>query len=143
MIGFISESEDDEATLSKAKGVKNSKPKSKALVKREPTIVQKKVIKAEGSSPGKSSDDVSDELDQLPPFARAAYTSVFLPTLYNRLGASKKPFTEFSKGDEMVAAVQEVVDRVWPESGWTVKWGDKLCALVRAPHSFLQWFQPL
>ena len=133
MVEILSNDEDEAIKPSRAKTIKNAKPTSKMVVKTEQGIPQKKVVavKAEGSSPNKSSDDMSDEVDQLPHFARAAYTSVFLPTLYHRLGCSPKPFTEFSKGDGMVAAVQEVVDCVWPESGWIVRWGDKLCSLVR------------
>lgn len=136
MVEIFSDGEDGDAIrLPKSKNRKVVEPKTRTAVQPERGSTQKRVVivKAEGSSSiDKYSDDASiDDLNQLPPFARAAYASVFLPTLYHRLGCSEKPFTEFSKGDKMVAVVQEVVDLVWPHSDWEVRWGDKLCSLVR------------
>ncbi|KAF7977690.1 hypothetical protein HWV62_2940 [Athelia sp. TMB] len=136
MVEIVSDDEDGNTLpLSKAKKPKHQEPEKVVKIEQgHTTPKQVVVVKAEGSSSDKFSDDsaADSDLDQLPHFARAAYTSVFLPTLYHRLGCSEKPFTEFSKGDEMVAAIQQVVDCVWPESNWTVRWGDKLCSLAYA-----------
>lgn len=133
LIEILSDSEDNKKFRpSKAKNPKRIESKTITVVKTEQSTTQKRVavVKAEASSPHRYSDDAPDDLTQLPPFARAAYASVFLPTLYHRLGCSETPFKEFSKGDDMVAVVQEVVDCVWPGSDWQVRWGDKLCSLV-------------
>ncbi|KAI0245201.1 hypothetical protein BJV78DRAFT_1140472, partial [Lactifluus subvellereus] len=64
----------------------------------------------------------------LPEFARAAWSTTFLPTLYDCLGCSGDPFVINS---DMVKAIQEVVDFVYPGSNYQVHAGDKLINMRR------------
>jgi hypothetical protein len=113
------------------KGVRKSttvEPKnSKASILRARTAQLVKAIKAakptvEGSLPPAASD-----LSSLPEFARAAWSTNFLPTLYDRLGCSRDPFVI---DPDMVNAVQEVVDFAYPGSGYQVRANDRLIVMV-------------
>jgi hypothetical protein len=77
----------------------------------------------------KTSADVSTY--GLPEFVRADWVIHFLPTLYHRFGISIDPWNTFSKGEEMLRIVQEVVNTVYPGNMYRAKWGDKICAAVQ------------
>lgn len=74
----------------------------------------------------------SQDVRGLPEFARADWTSRFLPTLYHRFRSSDQPWKAFTKGNEMVAIIQEVVNEVYPRHKYKyrARWGDRLCAMV-------------
>jgi hypothetical protein len=67
----------------------------------------------------------------LPEFVRADWIPRFLPTLFHRFGISIDPWGTFSKGEEMLKAVQAVINSVFPGNTYRVKWGDAICAAVR------------
>jgi hypothetical protein len=104
-------------------------------LKSKPT---KPAAKAKGSEIGKpesnsstsSSLARSTEVEGIPEFARAAWTTSFLPALYNNLYLSERPFKDFLKGQEVVQRIQTLVDVVYPDSGYCVRWGDDLCQTV-------------
>lgn len=67
---------------------------------------------------------------KLPDFMRAGWASALLPTLYDSLGRSRKPFEHYCKGPEVIKKLQAVVDVVWPETDYKVKWTDDACQKV-------------
>ena len=66
----------------------------------------------------------------LPEFVRADWVSRFLPTLYHRFGASADLWNTFSKGEEMLKVIQEVVNTVFPGNVYHARWGDRICTAV-------------
>lgn len=66
----------------------------------------------------------------LPAFARTGWVSRFLPTLFHRFGCSKEPWKMFTKGDEMLLIIQEVINAVYPDNTYRAKWGDQICTAV-------------
>lgn len=72
------------------------------------------------------------DASQLPQFAKAGWATHFLPTLYHALFCSASPWTDFVKGPGIEKTFQEVVDIVYPGNTYTVRWGDKLCQMVRS-----------
>ncbi|KAH9992963.1 hypothetical protein BJV74DRAFT_713691, partial [Russula compacta] len=62
----------------------------------------------------------------LPDFAKARWVMSFLPTLYARLASALNPWRPYNVGSDLVDTVQEVVDFVYPGSGYEVKLGDKI-----------------
>jgi hypothetical protein len=74
--------------------------------------------------------DSGSSVSGLPTFVRASWISSFLPTLYHRFGSSKEPWKMFSKGDEMLSIIQEVVNSVYPDNKYRAKWGDTICSAV-------------
>jgi hypothetical protein len=77
----------------------------------------------------KTSADTS--MHGLPEFVRANWVTRFLPSFYHRFGTSIDPWNTFSKGEEMRKIIQEVVNKVYPDSMYQAKWGDKICTTVR------------
>ena len=74
----------------------------------KPPIVKKDVTQPavlNGSS-------VRPKLTEVPHFMEAAWSTVFLPTMYNGLGHSTKAFADFSKGQQVEAKLQELIDLV-------------------------------
>ena len=80
-----------------------------------------------------SSSSTDSVISSLPTFARTNWVSRFLPTLYHRFGSSTDPWAMFTKGDEMLSIVQEVLNAVYPNIKYRVKWGDKICTAVLFP----------
>ncbi|KAF8486342.1 hypothetical protein DFH94DRAFT_614452, partial [Russula ochroleuca] len=68
----------------------------------------------------------ASDLSSLPEFAHAAWSTKFLPTLYDCLGCSSNPFVI---NPNIVKAIQEVVDFAYPGSEYIVCANDKLCRL--------------
>lgn len=66
----------------------------------------------------------------LPEFVRAAWVSRFLPTLYHRFGSCVDPWNTFSKGDDMLKIVQELINTVYPDNVYHARWGDKITYVV-------------
>jgi hypothetical protein len=77
-----------------------------------------------------ATDAGSVPVSGLPSFVRASWVSRFLPTLYHRFGSSEDPWKMFTKGDEMLSIIQEVVNDVYPDNRYRAKWGDHLCNAV-------------
>lgn len=69
--------------------------------------------------------------DGLPMFTRAKWSTSFLPTLYACLGAASNPWKLYKDGSSMVDTIQEILDMVYPNSGYRVKLGDKIFSMVR------------
>jgi len=61
------------------------------------------------------------DADGLPTFARANWSTSFLPTLYALLGSSSKPWKLYKKGSGILETAQEVINIVYPNSGYHVK----------------------
>lgn len=66
----------------------------------------------------------------LPEFVRAGWVSRFLPTLYHRFGSCIDPWNTFSKGDDMLKIVQELINTVYPDNVYHARWGDKITYAV-------------
>jgi hypothetical protein len=81
------------------------------------------------AQPGKAAKaaNTNKDLLNLPDFARAAWSTNFLPTLYDCLGCSSDPFVI---NPNMVNAIQDVVDFVYPGSQYRVRANDKLSIMV-------------
>lgn len=70
-------------------------------------------------------------VSSLPLFVRTNWVSRFLPTLYHRFGSSEEPWKLFTKGDEMLSIIQELIKAVYPDNNtYRARWGDKICAAV-------------
>jgi hypothetical protein len=69
--------------------------------------------------------------DGLPVFAKAKWSTSFLPTLYACLGAASNPWKLYKHGSNMVDTIQEILDIVYPNSGYRVLLGDKIFSMVR------------
>jgi hypothetical protein len=69
----------------------------------------------------------ASDLSSLPEFACAAWSTKFLPTLYDCLGCSSNPFVI---NPNIVKAIQEVVDFTYPGSEYIVHANDKLVTMV-------------
>jgi hypothetical protein len=77
-----------------------------------------------------SANDSVSSVSGLPTFVRAGWISDFLPTLYHRFGSSKEPWKMFSKGNEMLLIIQEIINSVYPGNKYRAKWGDTICTAV-------------
>ncbi|KII89806.1 hypothetical protein PLICRDRAFT_174639 [Plicaturopsis crispa FD-325 SS-3] len=69
------------------------------------------------SSPAHTNADVA----HLPEFARAAWSSTFLPTLYAFLAASDTPWSPCPRDQDLVAVFQEIVDACWPGTNYVAR----------------------
>ena len=67
----------------------------------------------------------------VPGFMGAAWASTFLPMLYDIFGCSQYPFSHFSKGSEVMKNIQDVINLVWPSTGYEIQWLDAACSKVR------------
>ena len=114
----------------------DKKPKSSGAVKSYATTSKKsdpiRATALPSTSSAPTSSDASTSVLILPEFARAAWTSRFLPTLYHRFGSSNKPWKMFTKGSEMLSIIQEVINAVYPDINYRAKWGDRICSVVRS-----------
>lgn len=96
----------------------------------------KSTVKLEPASSGsfistESTDADSVSVSSLPLFVRTNWVSRFLPTLYHRFGSSEEPWKFFTKGDEMLSIIQELIKAVYPDNNtYRARWGDKICAAV-------------
>ncbi|KAH9984631.1 hypothetical protein BJV74DRAFT_776087 [Russula compacta] len=54
-------------------------------------------------------------------FARVKWSTSFLPTLYRRLGSAKNPWKPYKDGSSMLDMIQEILDMVYPNSGYRAK----------------------
>jgi hypothetical protein len=121
--------------VAKPKTVQKSKTSSlevKTNSKSKPCSIER------ASTPANSSSGNSD-FNALPEFARSAWSTSFLPTLYDRLGQSPDPFVI---DVDMVKAIQDVVDLAYPETDYQVRASDKIFNMVIAL-SFTIFFKGL
>jgi hypothetical protein len=100
----------------------------------KPAVSKAKLPKAEDESSTASSSnnvavavDTASDLNVLPEFARAAWSTSFLPTLYSRLACSNDPFVIDL---DLVTAIQEIVDIVYPNTTYKVRLNDKMYSMV-------------
>jgi hypothetical protein len=70
----------------------------------------------------------TSDIKTLPEFVRATWSSRFLPTVYNCLACSLDPFVV---DIDLVKAIQEILDIVYPASGYKVRLNDKISSMVR------------
>ena len=68
----------------------------------------------------------------------AAWSTAFLLTLYDGLGRSTQPFSDFAKGQKVEAKLQKAIDFVWPGTDFKIRWSDTPCSKVSA---VLSWWQ--
>lgn len=69
-------------------------------------------------------------MTEVPRFMEAAWSTTFLPTLYDSLGRSTQPFADFAKGQKVEAKLQEAIDFVWPGTDFKIQWSDTPCSKV-------------
>jgi hypothetical protein len=71
-----------------------------------------------------------DSREGLPEFARSAWVSRFLPTLYAFLGSLERPWELSEQGSDDVKEIQKLVNIVYPGSGYKVKLNDRIFSMV-------------
>ena len=121
---------------SEKKAPEDLKPSRPSSTTKSPTNA---TVKAESSTSGSLVSAAEDSsLSGLPDFVRANWASRFLPTLYHCFGSSKEPWKLFTKGDELLSIIQELINVVYPNSRYRVKWGDKICFAVQIPLFFYE-----
>ena len=76
------------------------------------------------------SPDSRSKMVDIPRFMIAAWSTSFLPMLYDSLGRSKKPFVHFLKGLDIVGKLQEAIGLVWPGTDYAIQWSDLACSKV-------------
>jgi hypothetical protein len=105
--------------------------KKKDVATRQSKVKAEPSVKLEGStSAGSILSASTQDIEILPEFCRATWSTRFLPTIYHRLGAAPKPW-ELADGEAgMVDVIQEVLDYVYPGTMYTVKHGDKIFTMV-------------
>ena len=108
-----------------------SKPSAhpSSVVKELTMKVKKESPVSEVSSPEIVLLSTSD-VDGLPEFVRAAWSTSFLPTLYDALACAPKPWDLPDEGSDMVKFVQKILDAVYPSSGYRVKLNDRIFSMV-------------
>ena len=72
------------------------------------------------------------KVTKLPHFMQAAWSTTFLPTLYDSLGCLSQPFADFAKGLKVVGKLQEAIDLIWPCTNFQIQWSDVPCTKVSA-----------
>jgi hypothetical protein len=92
----------------------------------KPDIKPAKMAKPD-VKPAKGAVSEAPSQDAIPEFACAAWSTRFLPTLYDCLGCAADPFV---MDPDMVKCIQEVVDLVHPEADYTVRLNDKIFVRV-------------
>jgi hypothetical protein len=105
-------------TTLEVKPIAKSKPRS-ALAVPKPKLNR--------TSPAVDISLATSDINTLPEFARSAWSTSFLPTLYSRLGSAPSPFVIDT---DMVNAVQEAVEIVYPDSDYQVRLNDRIFTLV-------------
>jgi hypothetical protein len=97
---------------------------SKKIRAKREAQAKAKVIEVGASNSSRSTSNSSTNSRQLPDFMVSAWTTTFLPTIYQSLGCSEKPFSHYCKGPEIIGKLQVAVDMVWPGTDYQVTWGD-------------------
>ena len=116
---------------SEKKAPKDLKPSRPSTMAKSPT---NGTVKAEFSTSGSLVSIAEDSsLSGLPNFVLANWVNRFLPMLYHRFGSSEEPWKLFTKGTEMLSIIQELINVVYPNSKYRVKWGDKIFNAVQIP----------
>lgn len=90
-----------------------------------------KALKSKSKASVNSVQEVlTADTDGLPIFARAKWSTSFLPTLYARLGSASNPLKPYEEGSSMLDMIQGILDMVYPNSGYRVRIGDKIYSMV-------------
>ncbi|KAH9959509.1 hypothetical protein BGW80DRAFT_1256435 [Lactifluus volemus] len=84
-----------------------------------------------GSPSTSGSPGDSDTSQFLPKFARSAWVTRFLPTLYAYLGSLNKPWELSEPGSDEVQTIQMLIDIVYPQSGYKVQLNDKIYNMAK------------
>jgi hypothetical protein len=114
------------ATNLEAKAMSNSKSKPR-LANLQVLKIERAASVALHASPAISSSTDSHDVNNLPEFARSAWSTLFLPTLYDCLGRASDPFV---LGADMVKVIQEIVDIVYPFAEYRVLVDDRIFTMV-------------
>jgi len=117
---------ESQALVKPLKGAKKSAVPKAPKVSKMKAQPEKTTKAGEPTMGGLVSTSASDILT-LPEFARANWSSRFLPTLYNCLGCSREPFAISS---DIIQPVQAVVNAAYPDSGYRVVANDKFISMV-------------
>jgi hypothetical protein len=122
-----------------AKPLKDAKKSTTSAVAKAPKVSKASKLKAQPAKTtkaGRTTMDVlvsapaaspASDISTLPEFARANWSTHFLPTLYDYLGCSCEPFTI---GPDIIIPVQVVVDAAFPDSEYRVVANDRLITMV-------------
>jgi hypothetical protein len=97
------------------------------------TTAQSSKVKSTTSSASSptSTQTVSGETEGLPVFAKAKWTSCFLPTLYACLASATDPWQLYGEDSTFIITLQGILDIVFPKSGYIIEVGDKIYSMVR------------
>ncbi|KAJ7845014.1 hypothetical protein B0H14DRAFT_3139185 [Mycena olivaceomarginata] len=118
--------------------VKLHKPRNTQPASKIPALVidgcKTPKIKSESSSSSFTPESAAD-VRGLPAFIAPTWIGVFLPALYHLLTVSDDPMVIGSigvdpkqSGKETVAILQTLLAETYPGNGWTMTWGDVICA---------------
>jgi hypothetical protein len=125
-----SEDESDDAprvTKVKPKTVRKSKAPTLEAKLKQAKSKPHSVSSTDRASPAANSSAGNSDFNSLPEFARSAWSTSFLPTLYDRLGQSPDPFVIEA---DMVKAIQEMIDLAYPDTDYQVRASDKIFIMV-------------
>jgi hypothetical protein len=103
---------------------------SKRTVPTKPSKDNSKVPVSGGPVKTAHRSDKGSDVDGLPEFARARWTTSFLPMLYSCLASASNPWELYEADSDLVGTIQEIVDVVYPKSGYRVDLGDKIFLTV-------------
>jgi hypothetical protein len=111
--------------------VPKPEPESAILeAKSKPRSANLKAPKSEPKIASPSADiseAATSDINTLPEFARSAWSTSFLPTLYNLLGCSDNPFMIDAN---MLKVIQEVLDYAYPECIYVIGVDDRIFSQV-------------
>ncbi|KAJ7850408.1 hypothetical protein B0H14DRAFT_3866600 [Mycena olivaceomarginata] len=144
LVQFVSsDTEETPSKLAKATRtvvpvVKLHKPRNTQPASKIPALVidgcKTPKIKSESSSSSFTPESAAD-VRGLPAFIAPTWIGVFLPALYHLLTVYDDPMVIGSigvdpkqPGKEIVAILQTLLAETYPGNGWTVTWGDVICA---------------
>ncbi|KIJ63555.1 hypothetical protein HYDPIDRAFT_40966 [Hydnomerulius pinastri MD-312] len=119
------------STKSKSKATTRAAPRG---VPQTPSVAERRMVTSvprplnspSSSTPGPE----SFETGGLPEFIRKSWITVFLPTLYRRLGSYHQPFDLYKRDHLLLRTIQEVIDICFPTSGYRATGFDRLCTLA-------------
>ena len=115
----------------RAKAKHHYSPVKKQGLSSKATKMKPKSVKKMATQPAMLNDSsVRPKVTEVPCFMEAAWSTVFLPMLYDSLGCSMQPFADFAKGQKVEGKLQEAIDFVWPDTDFKIQWYDAPCSKV-------------
>lgn len=89
----------------------------------EPSVLSSRNEEVTISATASNDSDVST-------FSQAGWKTCFIPTLNHCLASASNPW-DIGSGVDIIVVIQGIIDKVYPDSGYRVKFGDKIYLKVR------------